>query len=211
MAQSENMKKLHAAQDAFAVECFEKYKDFIGNKFIKKFGGSYQRYEEIGNNWRKTFTYAPECEEYLLSRTVTFLGTLPENNGMCRNPRFLKNLISKISEFLSVYVAKKFENPDKERNNCTHVLSEYFKEHHVFKNIMQNFQRSKEREWGLKQKAMRETRKSIKERKAKKAKPIISVHVEVSYTPEQRARYLWEKTQAKKLEMTRDSRNSKGK
>ena len=211
MAQSENMKKLHAEQEAFANESFAKYKEFIGREFIDKFGGSYQRYEEIGDNWRKMYTYAPECEEYLKSRTIIFLGTLPEKDGMCRNPRFLKNLISKISEFLSVYVAKQFETPDKERNKSTHVLIEYFNKHHALKSIMEKFQRSKEREWGLTQKAKREEKEAAKARKTKKEKPTVSVHVEITYTPEQHAKYLWRKIQAKKAELRKEGYQPKEK
>lgn len=164
MAQSENMKKLHAAQEAFAKEVFEQYKTTIGTEFIIKFGGSYQRYEEIGDNWRKFYKYALECEQFLKSRTITFIGTIPENNGMCRNPRFLKSLIGKISEFLSTYVSKKYADPDKERNKCTHDLIQYFVEYPVLKNMMKKFVKNKNKEWGLHQKAKREEKQQIRKR-----------------------------------------------
>jgi hypothetical protein len=162
MALSENIKTLHAAQNAFAEEYFKNYKEQVARAFIDKFGGSYQRHEEIGDTWRKFYKYDSKCEKFLKETTITFLGTLPENGGNTRSPRLLNNLIAKISEYLSAYISKKYENPDKERNNCTRALIEFFKNHPALKQMMEKFQRKKEREWGLLQKERRE-RKAAKQ------------------------------------------------
>lgn len=208
MAQSKNELKLHKAQDAFASESFGQYKERIAREFIDKFGGSYQRYEEIGDNWRKIYQYAQECEKFLKERTIIFLGTLPERNGLCRSPRFLKNLIAQISEYLSVYVSQQFENASQERNKCTRALIEYFTNHHAINKIMTEFQAGKEREWGLKKKAWREEKEArakqrelAKERAKEKKAGRISVHIEVTYTHAQHAKVLWQQIESKKAEL----------
>lgn len=168
MALSENMKNLHEAQDVLAAKYFALYKEDIGRRFIERFGSSYQRYEEIGDNWRKIYTYSIVCETFIKENTILFLRTLPETDGIYRNPRFLKNLIAKISEFLSNYVAKQFSNPSEKRNSCTAALIEYFTTHPTLKNMMEKFQKQKELEWGLQQKARREEKR--KQQKARTEK-----------------------------------------
>ena len=106
MAKSEKLKQKHMQQIAAATAEFETYKDFIVKEFVEKFGGSYQNANSMKDVWRTAFVYTPECEKFLIKKTLFYiymLGTSKNSNSPC----FLRVLTSKISEYLSYYICKK--------------------------------------------------------------------------------------------------------
>lgn len=125
MAKPQKTKQMHANQIAAAQIQFENYKDFIVQEFVDKFGGSYQTAEGMKGIWRNAFVYRPECEKFLIEKTKMFLFLL-ENNHDNKSPYFLRNLVSAICDYLSVYVCKK----GIKRNDCVHQLRQVL----LFKN-----------------------------------------------------------------------------
>ena len=119
MAMSKRLKQLHAKQVAAAETQFEAYKNFIVQEFIDKFGGSYQTSSGMMDIWRNAFVFRPECEDFLMEKTKMFLFLL-DNNHDHKSPHFLKSLIGKISEYLSVYICKK----GVKRNTCTQQIKQ---------------------------------------------------------------------------------------
>lgn len=117
MAKSKKLKEVRAQQMAAAEVQFEAYKDFIVEKFIEKFGGSYQTAETMRNTWRDTFVFRPEYEAFLLSKTRMFL-LLLEDTQSNKSPCFLRTLTGLISQYLSKYICKKGISS----NDCTQQL-----------------------------------------------------------------------------------------
>jgi len=121
MAKSEKLKQKHEEQVAAAEAEFEAYKDFIVEKFIDAFGGSYQTAKNMKDVWRDSFIFRPECEKFLIKHTKIFLFFLDDKH-INRSPCFLRTLIGKISEYLSKYICKK----NISRNTCTQQLIKIF-------------------------------------------------------------------------------------
>ncbi len=120
MAKSEQLKKLHAQQVALAEKTFESYKIQIVKDFIDAFGRSYQTPEQFKDNWYQEFEYTQKCEEFLKSKSKLFLILLPTDNASYDSPKFFKNLIAKICEYLAKYTHKK----NKDFSICYHELFE---------------------------------------------------------------------------------------
>ncbi len=119
MPKSEICKKRHAHQIVAAETEFERYKVFITNEFIEKFGGSYQNPKEMKDIWCKSFKYSPECEVFLIKKTKLFIGLLEDCIDK-RSPVFFKNFIAKVCEYLAPYISKKGIS----HNECKHQLRE---------------------------------------------------------------------------------------
>ncbi len=153
MAQSEKLKQMHAEQVAAAQKMFKAYKTFIAEEFILAFGGSYETTYNLPQDWRTYYAYKPECEEFLIDKTKTFIHAYPSTGRIYQSPVFLKNLTSLISEYLSVYVAKK----GWDRNTCTKYLKEilFNKNPHVQLET-RRYTKENERAFGLQQKKRRE-------------------------------------------------------
>lgn len=120
MAKSEQLKKLHAQQVALAEKTFESYKIQIVKDFIDAFGRSYQTPEQFKDNWYQEFEYTQKCEEFLKSKSKLFFILLPTDNASYDSPKFFKNLIAKICEYLAKYTQKK----NKDFSICYHELFE---------------------------------------------------------------------------------------
>ncbi len=153
MAQTKKCKQMHTEQVAAAQEMFESYKKFIVEEFVDKFGGSYETASNLPADWRTYYSYKPECEEFLIERTKTFIHVAPSVDRKYKSPTFLRNLTSFISEYLSTYIAKK----GWKRNDCTKYLQEllFSKNQHVQKET-QRYVAKNNRDWGLQQKQRRE-------------------------------------------------------
>ena len=46
-------------------------------EIIKEYGKSYQRAEDIKDNWRQTLEYSPAREEFLINKSKLFLHLFP--------------------------------------------------------------------------------------------------------------------------------------
>ncbi len=176
MALSEKLKKMHAQQVAFAEQQFEAYKDWIVNEFVNEFGGSYQTAEGMKDVWRKTFEYAPECESFLEFKTRIFIRMLPDQENITNTPVFLKNFIRLVADYLSVYVSRK--NSDIKHNDCANELFDRL--YRAYANrVVKNYNKQKNLEWGLQQKAKREAQEAkqqsltpVHEGKRKRIRPV---------------------------------------
>lgn len=180
MALPENLKKMHEKQVAFAQKQFEAYKNWIVEEFVNEFGGSYQTPEQMKDIWRKTFKYAPECENFLEFKTRIFIRILPNEEGISNSPVFLKNFIRLVSDYLSVYIVRK--NPELKRNDCANELFERLYRAYA-QRVVNKYQKQKNLEWGLQQKANREAKEAHKQQAQKpvregKRKRICPIHIE---------------------------------
>ena len=183
MAQTKKCKQMHEEQVAAAQEIFKSYKKFIIEEFVNKFGGSYETASNLPTDWRTYYAYKPECEEFLIDKSKTFIHVAPSIDRKHQSPTFLRNLTSLISEYLSSYIAKK----GWKRNDCTKYLQEilFDKNQHVQKET-QRYIAKNNREWGLQQKAKREQaeQRKTKRREASLKDEATLVHL----TPEQEAK-----------------------
>lgn len=161
MAQTEQCKQMHAEQVFAAQEMFKSYKKFIIEEFVSKFGGSYETVSNLPTDWRTYYEYKPECEEFLIEKTKTFIHVAPSVDRKYKSPTFLRNLTSLISEYLSSYIAKK----GWKRNDCTKYLQEilFDKNRHV-QIETQRYIAKNNRDWGLLQKKRREERETKRKR-----------------------------------------------
>ena len=99
------------------------YIDFIADRVIDKFGGSYQNHETTGRVWRQKMDYLPQIEEALIFDTKLFLRTLDVRDQGDLNMMY--NVCRNIADWLSKYLVKK--SPDLTRERVTdNVLSEIF-------------------------------------------------------------------------------------
>jgi len=203
MTKPANLKKLHAKQDNSVKEQFESYKIFITKEFIEEFGSSFQTVEEFGNTWRKDFAYSVERQDFLEFKTRFFIRMLPEKNGITNSPRYLKNLLHLISDYLSVFVNRR--NPEISRNICVDELFKKLYGAHA-QHVGDVYTKQKKREWGLQQKAMRTaTEKKSKKKKIQCVDSVVCKDVSlvrgesVSYQPEQRAKQLYKLIRAKRI------------
>ena len=135
MAKSEKLKQTHAAQVIAAEKEFTAYKDFIVKEFVDEFGGSYQTAEGLKDVWRTVFIYTPKCEKFLIKKTILFICMLSTKNRDFKSPVFFKNLIGKISEYLSSYIAKKGES----KHNCAQYLRNIFTQNSHVKSRIEEY------------------------------------------------------------------------
>lgn len=164
MAQSQKVVQKHDNQRALAVLEFSNYVNFIVDEIIKEYGKSYQRAEDIKDNWRNILEYSPECEEFLIKKSKFFLRLFPTQNRDFQSPVFLKGIIGLISEYLSIYSARKGV---KNRNICTAEIRDKLYSDNPHVNIEINrYVKRNEREWGLQQKRKRERIRQQQEQKA---------------------------------------------
>lgn len=148
MAQSESLKKQHATQVAVAEAQFEAYKNFIVKEFVDKFGGSYQTTKSMKSVWREAFIYKPECEKFLIEKTIVFIGCeLSTNNRRFQSPTFFKTLIGKISDYLSFYMAKN-STP---KNTCRKYLYENLMKSGPVQSRIKEYVKQNQRTWAKRQ------------------------------------------------------------
>ena len=161
MAQSNKVVKMHEEQVAAAQEMFKSYKKFIVEEFVAKFGRSYETASNLPADWHTYYSYKPECEEFLIEKTKTFIHVAPSVERKYKSPVFLRNLTSLISEYLSSYIAQK----GLKRNDCTKYLQEilFDKNQHV-QNETQRYVAKNNRDWGLQQKKKREEKEAKRQR-----------------------------------------------
>ena len=131
--------------------------------------------------WRQTFEYAPECENFLEFKTRIFIRMLPIKEGITNTPVFLKNFIRLVGDYLSVYIVRK--NPELKRNDCANELFERLYSAYANK-VVNKYQKQKNREWGLQQKAQREAKEAREQQAQKpvrtgKRKRICPIHIEM--------------------------------
>ena len=161
MAQSKKLVKQHNIQCALAEQEFAQYIDYIAESIITKYGKSYQRAEDIKDNWRKTVEYSPECEEFLITKSKHFLRLFPITSRDYKSPVFLRSIIGLISEYLSVYSARKGVT---NRNICTAEIRNKLYSDNPHVNLeMNRYIRQNERTWGLQQKQKRARIKAKKQ------------------------------------------------
>lgn len=164
MAQSQKVVQQHDKQHALAVLEFSNYVNFIVDEIIKEYGKSYQRAEDIKDNWRQTLEYSPAREDFLINKSKLFLHLFPTSSRDFQSPVFLKGIIGLISEYLSIYSARKGV---KNRNICTAEIRDKLYSDNPHVNIEINrYVKRNEREWGLQQKRKRERIRQQQEQKA---------------------------------------------
>lgn len=164
MAQSQKVVQQHDKQHALAISEFSNYVNFIVDEIIKEYGKSYQRAEDIKDNWRQTLEYSQEREEFLINKSKLFLRLFPTSSRDFQSPVFLKGIIGLISEYLSIYSARKGV---KNRNICTAEIRDKLYSDNPHVNIEINrYVKRNEREWGLQQKHKRERIRQQQEQKA---------------------------------------------
>ncbi len=169
MAQSKQLIKKHDKQHALAVLEFSNYVNYIVDKIIEGYGKSYQRAEDIKANWRKTLEYSAECEDFLIAKSKHFLRLFPTTNHDYQSPVFFRNIIGLISDYLSVYFARK---GIKNRNICTADIRNKLYSDNPHVNLeMNRYIRQNERTWGLQQKFKREKMRAKKQAKKSYTEP----------------------------------------
>ena len=164
MAQSDGLKKLHERQVALAQEFFEEYKCFIAEEFMEKYRHAYQTVAEYKDIWRKAFAYTVEREQYIKFKTRLFLRMISGDANIVKNPRFLRVLIRKISEYLSVYTSRsavKADIPVEQQNinrneYANRLFQELFSNNAHVQYQTKTYTHKKERDWGISQKKKRE-------------------------------------------------------
>ena len=169
MAQSKQLIKKHDKQHALAVLEFSNYVNYIVDKIIEGYGKSYQRAEDIKAKWRKTLEYSAECEDFLIAKSKHFLRLFPTTNHDYQSPVFFRNIIGLISDYLSVYFARK---GIKNRNICTADIRNKLYSDNPHVNLeMNRYIRQNERTWGLQQKFKREKMRAKKQAKKSYTEP----------------------------------------
>ncbi len=93
-------------QETAAQLASSMYEEEISNAVISKFGGSYSTYNEIHSNWRTTFPYYKEIENFIIAQTKTYIRNLDPRKSDSTNPQFLHALITFIANFLSLYTMR---------------------------------------------------------------------------------------------------------
>ncbi len=138
MAISENLLKKHQDLEALAVDVFEnQYKPKITSVFIENFGKSYHQADGREKSWRNEYEWTKERENSVIMATKTFICLLPETEEDYKNPRFWNCLISKISEYLSVYTARSGDNKHNESERLFNIL---FTENRHVQRLIQEYE-----------------------------------------------------------------------
>jgi hypothetical protein len=173
MAQPKKLVKQHNIQCVLAEQEFAQYIDYIAESIITKYGKSYQRVADIKDNWRKTLEYSAECEDFLIAKSKHFLRLFPTTNHDYQSPVFFRNIIGLISDYLSVYFARKGVT---NRNICTAEIRNKLYSDNPHVNLeMNRYIRQNERTWGLQQKRKRERIKARNHTKKTYTEPEIHV------------------------------------
>ncbi len=101
------------ARTSSAVDSlFRDYTRYITTEFLDKFGSSYSNQENTRNTWRDNYPYNAAAERYLISKSITFMATLPRNNSNSTQPDFLRALTREMADYLSKYTMHKYPLPD---------------------------------------------------------------------------------------------------
>ena len=95
------------------------YIDFIADKVIDKFGGSYQNKGTLGKTWRQQMEYQPDVEKYVIWNSKLFLDT---HVNVCDrgNLNMMYKVCYNMAEHLSKYLIKR--SPDLTREGVTNDL-----------------------------------------------------------------------------------------
>ena len=94
------------------------YIEYIGDKVIDKFGGSYRNYQTDGKIWRQQMPYSPAIEDFLFYQTDLFLRLLDiRDQG---NFNMMYKVCFNISDHLSKYLVKK--SPELNRKFVTDMV-----------------------------------------------------------------------------------------
>lgn len=110
------------------------YIDFIADKVIDEFGGSYQTRQTLGKTWRQKIEYNQHVEDELIFNSKVFLRTLDMRDQ--GNLNMMYKVCYNIADYLSKYMVKK--SPDLSRKIVTdRVMDAIFFESPHFVNKFQ--------------------------------------------------------------------------
>ena len=125
-------------------------------------------------------------------KSRVFIGLIPDNGGMRKNPKFLKILLRKISEYLAVFVARQYDEQGTMRNKCSaEIFDSLFVQNSHVQNIANIYKKDKAKKWVA---AKRKRTKSNKNHTKQKQNNIVDkvgnikhlrVKLEVTYTAEE--------------------------
>ena len=99
------------------------YIDFIADKVIDKFGGSYQNVQTLGKTWRQQMPYSSNTEEFILQQSNMFLRLLDVRDQ--GNFNMMYKVCYNIADYVSKYIVRK--SPELTRKVVTDkVLNDIF-------------------------------------------------------------------------------------
>lgn len=97
-------------KNSAAFQEFLKYKVHILEKFLDKFGKSYDSVESLRDRWFHEYKYTADAEQFLIDESKLYLRLCPHY----REIKFLNALTTHMAEYLSEYTMKYTEYPDKD-------------------------------------------------------------------------------------------------
>ena len=93
-----------------AFKEFLEYKVYILDKFLDKFGKSYDNVETLRDRWFHEYAYTADREEFLIQTSKLYLRIFPKT----RDLKFLNALTNHMADYLSEYTMRDKEYTSKE-------------------------------------------------------------------------------------------------
>ena len=93
-----------------AFKEFLEYKVYILDKFLDKFGKSYDNVETLRDRWFHEYAYTADREEFLIQISKLYLRIFPKT----RDLKFLNALTNHMADYLSEYTMRDKEYTSKE-------------------------------------------------------------------------------------------------
>ena len=96
-----------------AFQEFLRYKNYILEKFLDKFGKSYDNVENLRDRWFHEYAYTADREEFLIQTSKLYLRIFPNT----RDLKFLNALTNHMADYLSEYTMrdKTYETKEERR------------------------------------------------------------------------------------------------
>ena len=97
-------------KNSAAFKEFLEYKVYILDKFLDKFGKSYDNVETLRDRWFHEYAYTADREEFLIQTSKLYLRIFPKT----RDLKFLNALTNHMADYLSEYTMRDKEYASKE-------------------------------------------------------------------------------------------------
>ena len=85
-----------------AFQEFLEYKKYILEKFLEKFGKSYDNVENLRDRWFHEYAYTADREEFLIQASKLYMRIFPKT----RDLKFLNALTNHMADYLSEYTMR---------------------------------------------------------------------------------------------------------
>ncbi len=101
-------------KNSAAFQEFLTYKNYILEKFLEKFGKSYDNVETLRDRWFHEYAYTADREEFLVQASKLYLRIFPKT----RDLKFLNALTNHMADYLSEYTMRDTEYKTKEERRA---------------------------------------------------------------------------------------------